>query len=357
MLFNYPIAATANNWISTTLLNALRTALEALQQGNEPLVFLETIPEVYQEQFSRGKKFVELYNVLLDECRNLEEHQQHLILTALSGQNHFPGVYSMNETCPTIAETLPAVHKATRALFEYAFLKLSDLKTPGSNLTIRADYHEIVYSHLEKGCCPFCGLELLEAPDPDLVDPDLDHYLAVSKYPFAGANLLNLTAMGTTCNRSYKGASDILLDELNRKADCIDPYADEHVTISLNGTILLPSGGRGPTWRLTFNPDVKSRNWRRVFKIEQRFRVNILEKQYKTWLEQYAQYAHEHAFDISNKESAIDAVRKFKKTCAFETLPAIARLKGDFFELIETELNHPLEENRMHNFIAALKKI
>ncbi|KHA73809.1 hypothetical protein [Pseudomonas sp. H26/SER47-MNA-CIBAN-0231] len=357
MLFTYPIAATANNWISTTLLSVLQTALEAFQQGNEPLVFHETIPDIYQEEFSRGRKFVELYNAFLDECRNLEAQQHDLILAALSGQNHFPGLYSINTTCPSIAETLPAVHKATRALFEYAFGKLSDLRTPGSTLTIRADYHKIVYSHLENGCCPFCGLELLEAPDPDLVDPDLDHYLAVSKYPFAGANLLNLTAMGTICNRSYKGANDILLDELDRKAECMDPYADEHVTISLNGTVLLPGDGRGPTWRLTFNPDAKSRNWQRVFKIEQRYRINILEKQYKTWLEQYIHYAYENDFDISDRDSAINAIRKFKKTCAFETLPAIARLKTDFFELVETELNHPLESDRMHNFIAALKKI
>ncbi|RWQ64050.1 hypothetical protein [Mesorhizobium sp.] len=355
MLFTYPIAATADNWVSTTLLELLKNAVEYLQNAQEPDGFQESVPEEYQAEFARGTKFPDLYAAFVDQCRLLNDQQRDLVLKALAGQNGFPGLFAANTPCPNITVTLQAVNQATRSLFEYAFGKLSDLKTPGSVDTVRARYHQLVHSHIASGCCPFCGLEILEAPDPDLVDPDLDHYLAISKYPFAGANLRNLTAMGTTCNRSYKGAKDILLNELNQKVDCIDPYGDQLITISLAGTVLLPGGGQGPAWVLSFDPDALSQNWRRIFKLETRLQANVLEKQYQTWLESCVKYAQKNGIDISLKEGAIEAVRKFRDTCEYETFPAIARLKTNFFELVEAELNDPQDGDRMHNFVAAVQ--
>lgn len=351
MFFTYPIAATTDNWISSTLLDILQRALVALQAGEEPPEFHASVPELYKSEFLRGRKFSEHYNAFVDLCRPLEAQQRDSITAALVGQNQFPGLFDVNTQSPGIADTLPTIHQAARNLFEYAFGKLSDLKTPGSVETVRARYHQLVHAHIESGCCPFCGLEIMEAPDPDLVDPDLDHYLAASKYPFAGANLRNLTAMGTTCNRSYKGAQDILLDDGNQRVDCMDPYGHEHVSLSLNGTVLLPGGGAGPVWAMTFDPDVRSRNWRRVFNLETRLKSNVLEKQYQTWLKHCISYAQENNIDLSSRNGAIEAVGKFKNTCKYETFPTIARLKTSFFELIEAALVDPEVADRVHNFL------
>lgn len=351
MFFNYPIAATADNWISSTILDILRNALIALQEGEEPSDFHDSVPEIYQAEFLRGRRFSYYYSNFIDLCRPLEPHQLDLTMAALIGQNQFPGLFDVNAPSANIADTLPTIHEAARNLFEYAFGKLSDLKTPGSAETVRARYHQLVHAHLESGCCPFCGLEIMEAPDPDLVDPDLDHYLAVSKYPFAGANLRNLTAMGTTCNRSYKGAQDILMDDDNQRVDCIDPYGQEHVSLSLNGTVLLPGGGAGPNWTMIFDPDLRSRNWRRVFNLETRLRVNVLEKQYQTWLKHCISYARENNIDLSSRNGALEAVGKFKNTCKYETFPTIGRLKTSFFELIEAALEDPEAAERVHNFL------
>lgn len=351
MFFTYPIAATTDNWISSTLLDILQSALVALQAGEEPPEFHASVPDDYKSEFLRGRKFSEHYNAFVDLCRPLDVQQRDSITAALVGQNQFPGLFDVNTQSPSIADTLPTIHQAARNLFEYAFGKLSDLKTPGSAETVRARYHQLVHAHIESGCCPFCGLEIMEAPDPDLVDPDLDHYLAVSKYPFAGANLRNLTAMGTTCNRSYKGAQDILLDEGNQRVDCMDPYGQEHVSLSLNGTVLLPGAGAGPVWVMTFDPDVRSRNWRRVFNLETRVKSNVLEKQYQTWLKHCISYAQENNIDLSSRNGAIEAVGKFKNTCKYETFPTIARLKTSFFELIETALADPEAADRVHNFL------
>lgn len=355
MLYTFPIGATDENWISATLLDVLRMALEALKQGNEPREFQDAIPAAYQAEFMRGTKFQELYREFIDQSRLLTPAECGLVLSALMEQNNFPAVFTSNTPCSSIEGTLPAVHEASKNLFKHAFEKLSVLKTPGSQQTIRAGYHQLVGAHLPYGSCPFCGYELLEAVDPDLVDPDLDHYLAVSKYPFAGVNLRNLTAMGTICNRSYKGAQDILCDEHGHRVDCIDPYGNEQVTISLEGTVLLPGEGQGPAWSLAFNPDAKSQNWRRVFRLESRLKATVLEKRYQKWLTECVNYAQENEIDISSRDGVLEAVRKFRNTCKLETLPSIARLKENFFELIEAELNDPEEGDRMHNFVTAVQ--
>lgn len=354
MLFTYPLAATGQNWISTSLIAILRTAIECLQESQEPADFDTLVPNQYEDEFARGKKFPDLYVAFVNTCRPLSEQQRDSVLEALEHQNDFPGLLSVNGLCPSIVDTLPDVHKAARALFEYAFGKVSDLRTPGDSETIRFRYHQVVHAQLPDGCCPFCGLEILEAPDPDLVKPDLDHYLAVSKYPFAGANLRNLTAMGTMCNRSYKGALDILFNEDDQRVDCIDPYGQETVSVSLAGTILLPGQGAGPSWSLSFVPDQRSRNWRRIFAIEARFKATVLEKRYQTWLGHCVAYAREKGIDLSNRAGALEAVSDFRSTCQFDSLPTIARLKADFFGLVEDALGDPQDGDRMHNFIAAV---
>ncbi|MBX4896553.1 hypothetical protein [Rhizobium bangladeshense] len=351
MLATYPIAATEQNWISATLLGALRISLETLQEGNAPPEFDEALSEEYREDFLRGPKFKKAYDLFIAKCRPLTVDQRAQVLTALNEQNNFPGVFTSTTPCCSIKDAFPDVHSAANELFKHAFEKLSEWKTPGCEQTIRAKYHQLVDAHLSHGSCPFCGYEPLEAADPDLVDPDLDHYLAVSIYPFAGVNLRNLTVMGDKCNRSYKGAQDILLDEHSARVDCFDPYGAEQVKLSLEGTRILSGPGEGPAWVIHFDPDIKSRNWRRVFKLETRLRANVLERHYKKWIEHFVSYAQRHGFDITSTDGAIDAVARFKETCEFDSYPAIGRLKTCFFELVEAALNDPMTVDRMRNFL------
>ncbi len=351
MLATYPIAATEQNWISVTLLNALRLALEALRQGNAPPEFTDAISEEYRAEFVRGPKFKELYDAFIGKCRGLTPGQCAQVVDALIEQNNLPAVFTSTTSCSSIRDALPEVQEAAKGLFKHAFEKLSTWKTPGSEQTIRAKYHQLVDAHLSHGGCPFCGYEPLEAADPDLVDPDLDHYLAVSRYPFAGVNLRNLTAMGANCNRSYKGAQDILLDVHNQRVDCFDPYGNEQVAVSLAGTTILSDAGEGPAWAITFDPDVKSRNWRRIFEIETRLRSSVLERHYKKWLGHCITYAQANGIDISTKDGALEAVGKFKCTCEFDSFPTIGRLKTSFFDLIEAALKDPVGGERMHNFL------
>lgn len=351
MLATYPIAATNQNWISSTLLSALQLALEAMRHGSAPPEFSDAISEQYREYFSRGSKFKELYDSFIAKCAVLTAEQCAQVIEAMSEQNNIPAVFTSTTPCHSIKELLPEVHAAANKLFRHAFDKLSDWKTPGSEQTIRATYHKIVDSHISHGSCPFCGYEPIEAPDPDLVNPDLDHYLAVSIYPFAGVNLRNLTIMGDRCNRSYKGAQDILLDEHNGRVDCLDPYGNEQVTLSLEGTTILSGPGEGPVWAISFDPDAKSRNWRRIFDLEKRLKVSVLERHYKRWIGDFISYSRDHDFEIKDKDRAIAAVSKFKRTCKYDSYPTIGLLKTCFFDLIGDALGDPMSADRMHGFL------
>jgi|GEM_PF-2321994 len=356
MLYTYPIAATEQNWISVTLLDALRSALIALSQGNNPPAFQDVISEDYRAEFVRGPIFKELYDEFISQCRLLTPDQCNNVINAIVEQNDFPAVFTATTSCSSIKDSLPEVHKAAKKLFEHAFEKLSAWKTQGYEKTIRALHHERINAHLLRGSCPFCGLEMLDAPHPVLVNPDLDHYLAISKYPFAGVNLRNLTVMGTNCNRSYKGAQDILLNEHNQRVNCMDPYGNEQVTLSLDGTNLFPGEGKGPSWALTFDPELQSRNWRRVFELDTRLKISVLERLYQGWLTDYISYSRETGIDITTNGGALEAVKRFKITCKFETFPTIARLKANYFELIEAQLSDPEGRERMHHFITELNK-
>lgn len=355
MFATYPIAATGENWINSTLISLLVGALEALQRNAEPLQFYDGVPPEYRVEFSRGVEFPSLYDGFIDECRDLTLQQLDQILVTINGQNDFPGVFAMNVPAPSIANDLPRVHEAALKLFRYAFKKLSHFKTPGNADTIRGHYQKLVHRHLRGGNCPFCEYEILEAPDPDLVDPDLDHYLAISKYPFAGVNLRNLTSMGITCNRSYKGAKDVLTDENNRKAICIDPYGTDRITFTLAGTVLLPGQGQGPSWNLTFEPDEASANWRRVFNLEARFKSTLLETRYQLWLEEFVSFASEQKLDVSARRGAIEAIQQFVKTCRFDSLPTISKLKVGFFDLVKAGLRDPERGDRVHNFVMSVR--
>jgi hypothetical protein len=356
MFFNYPVAACNDNWISSTLLDVLHMAISALQLGEDPPLFLESVPEDYLSEFSRGDSFTELYDNFVAHCRPLTSAEREMVIEAMADQNNLPSVFSSDVRCLTVKDISENVHEAATDLFKYAFKRLSALKTPGSAQAIRTSYHQQVYPFLGNGCCPFCGLEIVDAPDEDLADPDWDHYLPVSIYPFAGANLRNLTVMGTSCNRTYKGSLDVLYDENNQRVDCLDPYGDELVDISLEGSLLLGAEGAGPSWNINIIPANKAQNWRRIFNLDARLRANVLDRQYSTWLERLIKHAKKRNGDVTNIHGALDAIRSYRDECEDETLIAISIAKKRFFDLVESQLLDPVSGARTLNFLNALSQ-
>ncbi len=356
MFFKYPLTACADNWISSTLLDVLQTAISALQRGDEPPTFQQAVPEGYLPEFSRGDSFTELYDKFVACCRPLTNAEREIVIEAMIDQNNLPAVFSSGVRCSTVKGISENVHEAGKELFKYAFRRLSALRTPGSTQAIRSSYHQQVYPSLGNGCCPFCGLELVDAPDEDLADPDWDHYLPVSIYPFAGANLRNLTVMGTSCNRTYKGAMDVLYDENNQRVDCLDPYGDEPVSISLEGSSLLSAEGGGPSWSISISPANKAQNWRRVFNLDARLRANVLDGQYQIWLERLVKHAKKRGGEVTTLQGALAAVRSYRDECEDETLIAVSILKKQFLELVERELLDPNAGARALNFLNALSE-
>ena len=84
----------------------------------------------------------------------------------------------------------------------------------------------------------------------------LDHYMPVSLYPFAGADLRNLPPMCDACNSRFKGTADILYDNDGNRRRCFDPYAGPVYEVSLTDSALCDAETgcalREPIWNIQF---------------------------------------------------------------------------------------------------------
>lgn len=136
---------------------------------------------------------------------------------------------------------------------------------------IRARSYKV---HDQEGrlACAFCGYE---AADNSLIrNMDWDHYLARSRYPFAGANLRNFTPMGDACNGSFKLAKDVLRNDVGARRRCFDPYHSEPATMDLLASTLFARGpgNQLPEWVVTFNGDAEyCETWENVFSLRTRW--------------------------------------------------------------------------------------
>lgn len=157
-------------------------------------------------------------------------------------------------------EDLPETSRAPiRALFENAFAVL----TP---LCIRDHNYRTFLQLVDHEICAFCGSEYFSGASSRR-EP-LDHYLAVSVYPFAGANTRNLVPMGTKCNSSYKLAQDVLRGPAAARRVCFDPYAAASVAVSLMNSQLFARDDGMPAWVVEFQGDqARIQTWDEVFEI------------------------------------------------------------------------------------------
>jgi hypothetical protein len=243
MLATYPVEATAENWLSDCLASRLLSRLEQLEAGGEIVEFPSDFDEELREVIESYPRVTKRFKSLSDAFAGLTPEQRVIVRNAIESQNQIPEVFDTAFPCTDCGEELPDIQKLAKELFEFSFGALSRIKSPNSDVPIRDRHYEIAYGHLQKKCCPFCGMERLEPYHPDVPRHDLDHYLAISRYLFSGTNLKNLTAMGDRCNSSYKLALDILYDPNGNRLPCYDPYGDVTASFSLEGSELF--GGHG----------------------------------------------------------------------------------------------------------------
>lgn len=264
MLYRMSTSAADENWLCDVLNAVLEKGFAEVDAGIAPTAWPDCLPEVHLETLRRRSKLGEAITAVVAAYNTLAPDARALVREAREDQMHLADLFEGGRTANTLAD-LPEVIRAPLDDYSKRVFDVLD------DLGIRARSYKL---HDEEGrlACAFCGYE---AADNSLVrQMDWDHYLARSRYPFAGVNLRNFTPMGDACNRNFKLAKDILRNDLGARRRCFDPYVSEPATMNLLASTLFARGlgNQLPQWVVTFNGDADyCETWDSVFSLRERW--------------------------------------------------------------------------------------
>jgi hypothetical protein len=251
------------------------------------------------------------------------------VLKCLKQQNAIADLVSCASDCERLTDLPAAIRNPAKDLFVFAFALLTELG-------VRDEHYAAIYNATRYHVCPFCGSEYFDAPGAPR--EDYDHYLAASRYPFAAANLRNLTPMGMRCNQRYKVADDILRDDAGNRRKSFDPYADRQIQVSLLKSIpFAQADGQTPDWKIDFLPDSpECVTWDDVFQIRIRLSRDVLNSSFRNWLADFASwFVKRKGVDDLSDRRVVAAVREYAEDVAATGLTAREFLRGPMFRMFE----------------------
>jgi hypothetical protein len=213
------------------------------------------------------------------EFRKLEAADKTRVQDALGQQNAIEDLLAGLSDCEVLPLLPASIREPLSDLFDFAFKLLSDLG-------VRDAMYQKIYDAMPEKMCPFCGCETFDSPQRSR--EALDHYLAKSLYPCAGANLLNLVPMGNKCNSRFKRDVDIIRTGNGRRR-AFFPYGGHYVAISLLDSLPFEGASKElPQWRISFTPATEeTETWNKVFDIEDRYTRDELDPRYITFLREF----------------------------------------------------------------------
>ena len=319
MLFGYPIAATAENWLHECLGQILQSIHSNLASGKISTGWSEVISEPYRSRLERRLKVSEKPNPrklsLGDKLSNyqtalksLPASEQDRALKAFSEQNNIAFLLSGDCQCDALTDLPEIIHKPVKALFETAFELLTDLE-------IRDRHYKLIYDTSNYHTCPFCGCEYFDAPGAPR--EALDHYLPKNRYPFAAANLRNLVPMGNKCNSGYKRDKDILKRDDGTRCKSFDPYKHGTIAISLDESqpfagAMGQTGELLPKWEIDFSSNSEEvKTWDEVFKIRERYERDVLNEGFNSYLREFGNYCRSWDSIPTSTNELIDAISRY----------------------------------------------
>lgn len=259
-----PAKAAEENWLCDALNAVLAKGFADVDEGAQPVAWPDCLPAAHHEALKRRGKLGEAVTSVITAYAGLGPEGRAVVREAREDQLQLPEIFEGGRTANTLGN-LPAQIQAPLDEFSKRVFEVLD------DLGIRARSYRV---HDEGGrlACAFCGYE---AADNSLVrNMDWDHYLARSHYPFAGANLRNLTPMGDACNGTFKRAKDILRTDTGERRRCFDPYGSEPATMDLLASTLFARGpgNQLPDWVVTFHGDADyCETWENVFSLRSRW--------------------------------------------------------------------------------------
>lgn len=319
MLFSLEPDPEEADWFHNFLMNLVVEALRANLNGTPVRPWKALVTE-YGAEVLAGRHGLRLrYRKLAAVAMRLPAPKAREALTRVAQGDYYAELLSGQLLFKPTFELGEEFESELLSLFRFAFTLLADLKDTGqSGSSIRDELYRRAYMAMPGRFCPFCGIERFDAPHPDMPREALDHYLAISKYPIFGAHLRNLVPMCGKCNSRFKLAADMLEWPDGTARKCADPYAGQTVTISLLNS--RPFGGTGngnlPHWDIQFVPDVEEfETWDAVFRIRFRYEHNVLNADYRDWVEDFARWSSRSGHRLESSEEIRVAILDFAALC------------------------------------------
>jgi hypothetical protein len=342
MLFYYPVEAAAENWLHDCVIGMVTSSLEIMTAGGALATWPYCIPTAYRITLGNRTGLQERFQSLCEAARNLSSNERTEILDTITAENNFPAIFHGTAKCPRKSDLPATIRGPTTELFGFLFRLLTDFE-------IRDRHYKSIYQNTPAHVCPFCRIEPFDAPG--IAREDLDHYLALSLYPFAGANLRNLAPMGHKCNASHKMAADILWDPVTGlRRRCTDPYSGPIVTVSLLGS--SPFAGEIkdsivlPKWEIDLQGSPEEiATWDNVFSIRARYKSSVLDEEFRGWLEHFAQWCKYEVGKIENSDGLVAALTRYLLVVIQEGFADRVFLKKAVFEMLKSHcVNMPVSE-------------
>ena len=276
--------------------------------------------------------------------QNLSGGQKTTVRSAISGQNNLPRLFRNATPCLSADELPDEIKITANRLARYLFRQLIEIKDGDKNL--RDTHFDFIH---ESGIrvCPFCGLQYFDPPGNRR--NELDHIMAISKYPFVAANFRNLAPICNYCN-SEKRDVDILVDQNGNRRRCSDPYFGPVFTVCLADSD-VGDCTRTPLWEISLLPEVpEAATWDAVYKIKARYRA-ILNSSYSSWIQEFADW---FAREIGKGQSpsAVSAeLRRYICNVVQDGFNDRSFLKSEVFKFLDRSCADPNTGHEVQNFL------
>lgn len=355
MLFIYPKTALAQNWLNPSIIYILESGMTSIINNKEPTKWPTIIPESVRNILKSRSGIKSRLQSVWESFKNLDRDEQIKLINALNQQISLPNNFSDDSICTQITLFSDEIRDSIKELFKFLFEEqLLSIKIDGECL--RDIHYKEIYSNAPERLCPFCGLSYLRSPNAPR--HALDHYMPISLYPFVGADLRNLSPMCDECNSSFKKQIDILYDENHNRMHCVDPYSGPIFKISLINSKSFEGeickGMHLPKWQIDIIGGTTnlSNNWDRIFQIKKRYERDILNAEFRSWLEHFAKWFIRQPNKYNGFEDNINYhLNEYIETVIQEGLADRAFLKAQVFNFILNEINQHEKKEDMLGFL------
>ena len=343
MLYSYVEEALDQNWLNPTLVEVLTCGMDRIDRGAEPVDWPDCVPVDKRAALSGRSGFRDRLKNFWTAYKALSNPEKDVAREAIFQQTNLPDILTNDGPCTKISGLPASFVRSTDQLFKYMFGQLSTLKVDEES--IRDLQYKAIYSAAPHKICPYCGLNYFRAPGAPRVA--LDHFLPISLYPFAGADLRNLAPACDECNSRFKKDKDVIWSTTGTRQRCSDPYGGPVFQVDLSASRLLAGnklrGAQLPLWQINFvgGPPEQAEAWDSIYDIKRRYSRDVLDADLISWIEHFARWFVREFGRGKSADEVVDELPKYIDNVIQDGIADRAFLKAEAFRAIQAGCNDP----------------